>query len=87
MLEDFTRLNEALGINEPMFLPKEENIELLEECIGPWTGRKHTEESKKLMRKYHTLEEKQAARARNAKRYYQKNRETILQKIKDKKNK
>ena len=29
MLEDFTRLNEVFGINEPMFLPKEENIEYL----------------------------------------------------------
>ena len=29
MLEDFTRLNEVFGINEPMFLPKEENVEYL----------------------------------------------------------
>tara|TARA_B100002019_G_C20853299_1_gene395672 strand:- start:51 stop:530 length:480 start_codon:yes stop_codon:yes gene_type:complete len=34
MLEDFTRLNEVFGINEPMFLPKEENIEYIS-VAGP----------------------------------------------------
>ena len=48
MLIDFTRLNEAFGINEPLFLP-EDKTEYTSIYVSPRLGQKHSEETKKII--------------------------------------
>lgn len=46
-MEDYTNLNEVFGIDAPLCLPEEKNIEYINVYVSPRWGEKHSEKTKK----------------------------------------